>query len=48
MSTEENKSVIQRSYDEFFNTGSLALVDQFHTNDFVGHIPVVLLSTPVV
>ena len=38
MSTEENKSVVQRSYDEFFNTGNLAQVDQFHTNDFVGHI----------
>jgi steroid delta-isomerase-like uncharacterized protein len=38
MSVEENKSVIQRSYDEFFNTGNLALVDQFHANDFVGHV----------
>jgi predicted ester cyclase len=38
MSTEENKSVVQRSYDEFFNTGNLALVDQFHTIDFVGHV----------
>jgi steroid delta-isomerase-like uncharacterized protein len=38
MSTEENKSVVQRSYDEFFNTGNLALVDQFHSNDFVAHV----------
>lgn len=39
MSTEENKTLVQRSYDEFFNTGNVALVDQFHTNDFVGHVP---------
>ena len=39
MSIEENKFVVQRSYDEFFNTGNLAVVDQFHTNDFVAHIP---------
>jgi steroid delta-isomerase-like uncharacterized protein len=38
MSTEENKSVVQRSYDEFFNRANLALIDQFHTNDFVGHV----------
>jgi steroid delta-isomerase-like uncharacterized protein len=39
MSTEENKALVQRSYDEFFNKANLALVDQFHTGDFVGHIP---------
>jgi steroid delta-isomerase-like uncharacterized protein len=39
MSTEENKSVVQRSYDEFFNKANLEPVDQFHTGDFVGHIP---------
>lgn len=39
MSTEENKALVQRSYDDFFNTGNLALVDQFHSNDYVGHIP---------
>jgi len=38
MSTEENKVLVQRSYDEFFNTGNLALVDQFHANDYVAHI----------
>jgi steroid delta-isomerase-like uncharacterized protein len=39
MSTTENKALIQRSYDEFFNKANLALVDQFHTSDFVGHLP---------
>jgi steroid delta-isomerase-like uncharacterized protein len=39
MSTEENKALVQRSYDEFFNKANLALVEQFHTGDFTGHIP---------
>ena len=38
MSTEENKALVKRSYDEFFNRANLALIDQFHTNDFVGHV----------
>lgn len=38
MSTEDNKALIQRSYNEFFNTGNLALIDQLHSNDYVGHV----------
>ncbi len=38
MSEETNKAAVQRCYDEFFNTGNLDLVEQFHTTDFVGHI----------
>lgn len=38
MSTEENKALVKRSYDEFFNTGNLALVEQFHSTDYIAHI----------
>lgn len=37
MSTEENKAIIQRLFDEALNQGRLELIDQFFTDDFVDH-----------
>ena len=34
MQTEENKALITRFYDEFFNKGNLNVVDELHSPDF--------------
>ena len=37
MSTETNKTIIRRLYDEFFNKGDLSIADELHAADFVYH-----------
>lgn len=37
MSTEANKALIRRFYDEFFNKRNLNIVDELHTADFQHH-----------
>ncbi|HXZ04940.1 MAG TPA: ester cyclase [Ktedonobacteraceae bacterium] len=39
MSTEENKSVANRWYEEVFNAGKLELIDELFAPDFVDHDP---------
>lgn len=34
MSAEENKSLVLRFYEEFFNKGNLDIVDELHSADF--------------
>ncbi|MFQ5859851.1 MAG: ester cyclase, partial [Anaerolineae bacterium] len=37
--TEENKAVVRRLYDELWNQGNLAIVDELVAADFVDHNP---------
>jgi steroid delta-isomerase-like uncharacterized protein len=37
MSAEENKSLVRRFYEEFFDKGNLAIVDELHSADFQHH-----------
>ena len=37
MSTEENKALIRRSYEEGFNQRNLAVLDEVDASDFVVH-----------
>ena len=37
MSTEINKTIIRRLYDEFFNKGDLSIAGEIHAADFVYH-----------
>ncbi|MBV9709202.1 MAG: ester cyclase, partial [Chloroflexi bacterium] len=37
MSVEENKTIIRRLFEEAFNQGNLATVDELFTFDFVDH-----------
>ena len=39
MSTEQNKALIRRSVDEFWNTGNLGAIDELYTPGFVSHDP---------
>lgn len=39
MSTEDNKAVINRLYEEVFNKGNLALVDELIAPNYVSHAP---------
>ena len=39
MSVEENKKLLQRSVDEFWNTGNIAMIDELFASDYVGHDP---------
>ena len=39
MSTEENKAMIRRVYEEAFNKGNLAVVDKLMANNYVLHTP---------
>jgi steroid delta-isomerase-like uncharacterized protein len=38
-STEENKAIVRRFYDEFFNKGNLQIVNELHTSDYQHHDP---------
>ena len=37
MSTEENKAIIRRHVDEFWNQGKLDVADELHATDYVFH-----------
>lgn len=37
--SEQNKQVIRRAYDEVYNKGNLATVDELIASDFVVHLP---------
>ncbi len=37
MSTEENKKIVRRNYEEL-NKGNLAVIDELYADDYVGHI----------
>ena len=39
MSAEENKAIVRRFYDEFFNKGNLQIVNELHTSDYQHHYP---------
>ena len=39
MSAEENKAIVRRFYDEFFNKGNLQIVNELHTSDYQHHDP---------
>jgi steroid delta-isomerase-like uncharacterized protein len=39
MSAEENKAIVRRFYDEFFNKGNLQIVTELHTSDYQHHDP---------
>ena len=39
MSPEENKAIVRRFYDEFFNKGNLQIVKELHTPDYQHHDP---------
>ena len=39
MSAEENKAIVRRFYEEFFNKGNLRIVDELHTPDYQHHDP---------
>jgi steroid delta-isomerase-like uncharacterized protein len=39
MSAEENKAIVRRFYDEFFNKGNFQIVDELHTSDYQHHDP---------
>jgi steroid delta-isomerase-like uncharacterized protein len=43
MTLEENKDVVRRSVNEFFNTGNMAVVDEIWAADYVGHDPAGLM-----
>ncbi len=36
--SERNKAIVRRSFDEVYNQGNLAVVDELVSNDFVAHI----------
>ena len=40
MSTEENKAVVRRLFEEVVNEGNLAALDELTTDDLVTHTPV--------
>jgi steroid delta-isomerase-like uncharacterized protein len=39
MSAEEDKAIVRRFYDEFFNKGNLQIVHELHTSDYQHHDP---------
>jgi len=39
MSAEENKTIVRRSVDEFWNTGNLAAIGEIFATSYVGHDP---------
>jgi steroid delta-isomerase-like uncharacterized protein len=39
MSTEENKALVKRMTEEFWNTGNMDAIDEFFSADYVGHDP---------
>ncbi|WP_198942981.1 ester cyclase [Actinophytocola xanthii] len=39
MSTEENKAIIRRVFDEFVNKGDFSVVDEIYRDDMVDHQP---------
>ena len=39
MSVEENKEIVNRMTEEFWNTGNVAVVDEFYAPNYVGHDP---------
>ena len=39
MSTEENKAIIRRIYEEVFNQGNLAVADELIATNYVSHVP---------
>jgi len=38
MSTEQNKAMVRRIFEEVFNKGNLSVVDEIMTNDYVYHM----------
>ena len=39
MSVEENKKLLRKSVDEFWNTGNMAAIDDLYSSNYVGHDP---------
>ena len=39
MSAQENKAIVSRFYEEFFNKGNLEIVHELHTPDYQHHDP---------
>ena len=39
MSTEENKALVRRAYEEFINQRNLDRLGEFFAPDYVGHVP---------
>ncbi len=37
MSTEENKALARRAFEEVLNRGNMALIDEFYDPDYVRH-----------
>jgi steroid delta-isomerase-like uncharacterized protein len=40
MSTEENKAIVRRNFEEAWNKGNLAVVDELFALDYIGHFAV--------
>ncbi|KCZ72771.1 SnoaL-like polyketide cyclase [Candidatus Methanoperedens nitroreducens] len=38
MSTEENKAIIRRFYEKFFNKGNLAIIDELFSPNYIHHV----------
>src|SRR5258708_13137419 len=45
MSTEQNKMIVRRIFDEIFNTGDAAAADRLVAPDLVEHAPVPLCAS---
>ncbi|GAC1512971.1 MAG: ester cyclase [Chloroflexota bacterium] len=39
MSTQENKDIVRRSFEDLFNQGNLSVADEVYSPDYVGHDP---------
>ena len=39
MSIEENKALVKRMTEEFWNTGNMAAIGEFFSADYVNHGP---------
>jgi predicted SnoaL-like aldol condensation-catalyzing enzyme len=37
MSVEENKAIVRRVFEEIWNKGNLALVDELYASDYIRH-----------
>ena len=44
--SEAHKAVLRRVYEEVWNQGNLALVDELLAPDYVGHVPPEILTGP--